>query len=172
MKNNTSVKIVNNNEKPQNGGLTETYRKKMGQELNTYLSDLYAVYLKTQNYHWNVKGPHFYSIHKMLEDHYQELAEHVDVVAERITSLGIRAEGSLKAYEHMTAIEEATPSATAIKMLDHLRSSHDRVSGALRPLIEEAESEHDFATADLLTSMTSHHEKMAWMLRASVETPS
>jgi starvation-inducible DNA-binding protein len=147
-------------------GLSEQQRQNIAKGLSRVLADSYTLYLKTHNYHWNVTGPHFSSLHTMFESHYVELAEAVDEIAERIRALGIKAPGSYREFSELTSIEEASGNLTAEQMVADLVKGHETVVRTARevfPLVDEASDE---PTADLLTQRMQIHEKTAWMLRS------
>jgi starvation-inducible DNA-binding protein len=135
--------------------------------LSTLLADSYTLYLKTQNYHWNVEGPQFHSLHTMFEAQYVELREAVDRIAERLRALGFPAPGSYAAYAALTSIGEAAEGITpADDMVRTLAEGHETLAATARAAVEEADKANDVATADLATNRVEIHEKTAWMLRA------
>jgi starvation-inducible DNA-binding protein len=135
--------------------------------LSTLLADSYTLYLKTQNYHWNVEGPQFHALHNMFEEHYIELRDAVDRIAERIRTLGYPSPGSYAAFAARTSIEEAADGLTpADKMVRSLAEGHETLAETARRAVEQAEKATDVATADLATERVQVHEKTAWMLRA------
>jgi starvation-inducible DNA-binding protein len=135
--------------------------------LSTLLADSYTLYLKTQNYHWNVEGPQFHALHTMFEEQYIELREAVDRIAERIRALGFPAPGSFASFAELTSIGEATDGITpAEEMVVVLAEGHETLAETARAAVEEAEKAVDVATADLATNRVEIHEKTAWMLRA------
>ena len=147
-------------------GISESNRAAIAAGLSKLLADSYTLYLKTHNYHWNVTGPMFNTLHLMFEAQYTELALAVDLIAERIRALGHPAPGSYKAYAELTDIpeEEGTPSAE--EMIRRLVAGQETVVRTARsvfPLVDEA---HDEPSADLLTQRMQVHEKNAWMLRS------
>jgi starvation-inducible DNA-binding protein len=137
--------------------------------LSRFLASTYTLYLKTQNFHWNVKGKHFYSLHGMFESQYEELAEAVDTVAERIRSVGHRAPASFVEFQKLSEIKEATMQLTADEMISQLLADHQFMARFAHEVIAIAEKEEDIATADMITERLDSHEKTAWMLRATVE---
>ncbi len=147
-------------------GLAQEKQEELTEELSNYLADTYALYLKTQNYHWNVKGIHFASLHELFEGQYEELAEAVDEVAERIQSLGGRAPGTFNKFSARTQIPDATGDEQAQQMLQSLTTDHETLAKSGRKLIEAAEEAADHATADMVTARVASHEKTAWMLRS------
>ncbi|NKB46626.1 MAG: DNA starvation/stationary phase protection protein [Legionellales bacterium] len=135
--------------------------------LKTVLADTYVVYLKTQDYHWNVTGPNFYSYHKMFEEQYRELAEAVDEIAERIRAVGERAPSGFKVYDEYTKVNEVTVTTDSVSMVKDLHSSHLTVIQSLQKLKEEAVTQGDSVTEDLAIGRLTIHQKVAWMLSAT-----
>lgn len=153
-------------------GISEKNRKQIAEGLCRVLADSYTLYLKTHNFHWNVTGPQFRSLHLMFEEQYNELATAVDTIAERIRALGEYAPGSYEDYKKLSSftIEPGVPNdIEMIKQLVHGHESVVRTSREVFPVMEEA---HDEASKDLLTQRIQLHEKTAWMLRSLVEKPS
>lgn len=138
----------------------------MTTELRKILADTYALYLKTQNYHWNVEGMNFKSLHSLFEEHYQELAEAVDEIAERIRMLGLKVPASFKVFESLKTISDANENATAKEMLEDLVRSHQAVQKNLIAAFEVAQQQKDEGTVGLIDGRLAHHEKALWMLRA------
>ena len=147
-------------------GISPEQRREIATGLSHLLADTYTLYLKTHNYHWNVKGPLFNTLHLMFEEQYTELAAAVDEIAERIRALGEPAPGSYKAFAKLTSIEEEEQVPDAETMIRQLVIGQEtvvRTARKLFPLVEEAADE---PTADLLTQRMQVHEKTAWMLRS------
>ena len=154
---------------PINTGIVEDKRRGIVQGLSHLLADSYLLYLKTHNFHWNVTGPQFDSLHTLFESQYTELAEAVDEIAERIRALGEFAPASLATYLELASIKEEKAHPSADAMLEQLVCDHEAVAKTARsifPLVNEA---HDEVSADLLTQRLSVHEKTAWMLRSHRE---
>jgi len=151
-----------------NIGIEEADRKQIADGLSRLLADSYTLYLKTHNYHWNVKGPLFNTLHQMFETQYTELAVAVDEIAERIRALGEPAPGSYKAYAALTTIEEEDSVPGAEEMIRQLLKGQESVVRTARSVIGAAEAANDEPTADLLTQRMQVHEKNAWMLRSMV----
>jgi starvation-inducible DNA-binding protein len=150
-------------------GIRDRDRKAIADGLGRVLADSYTLYLKTHNFHWNVSGPMFNTLHLMFEQQYTELALAVDLIAERIRALGFPAPGSYQAYARLTSIEEETGVPSAEDMIRQLVAGQEavvRTSRKLYPLVDKA---HDEPTADLLTQRMQVHEKNAWMLRSLLE---
>ena len=152
-----------------NIGISETDRRAVTDELAVLLADTYTLYLKSHNYHWNVTGPMFQTLHLMFEEHYTEMWGAVDVIAERIRSLGEPAPGTYAAYNELTSIEERPGVPEALEMVRDLVDGHETVIRTGRRLVGTAEQAGDPATADLATERIEIHEKTAWMLRALLE---
>jgi starvation-inducible DNA-binding protein len=151
-----------------NIGINEEHRAKIADGLSRLLADSYSLYLKTHNYHWNVTGPHFNSLHQMFEDQYTELAPAIDEIAERIRSLGVRAPGSYSEFAKLTGIEEGTGTESAEDMTRQLVLGHEAVARTAREAFAAADEADDEPTADLLTQRMQIHEKTAWMLRSTL----
>ena len=150
-------------------GIPAQDREQIAAGLSRLLADSYTLYLKTHNYHWNVTGPMFSTLHLMFEEQYTELALAVDVIAERIRALGFPAPGSYSAYAKLTEIaeEEGVPAATA--MIANLVDAQETVVRTARSIFPVVDEVSDEATADLLTQRMQIHEKNAWMLRSMLE---
>ena len=149
-----------------NIGINAEDRQQIAAGLAKLLADSYSLYLKTHNYHWNVEGPMFNTLHLMFEEHYTELAPAVDEIAERIRALGVKAPGSYSAFGKLTSIEEATGAESAEEMIRQLVIGQETVARTAREAIKAAEAASDEPTADLLTQRMQIHEKNAWMLRS------
>ncbi|MBS3786214.1 MAG: DNA starvation/stationary phase protection protein [Gammaproteobacteria bacterium] len=147
-------------------GINTEARKEIAAGLSRVLADSYSVYLKTHNFHWNVTGPMFNSLHMMFEEHYTELATAVDEIAERIRALGEPAPGSYSAYQALTSVPEEEGQPEALEMIKQLVRDHETVSRTAREVFPLAEKANDEPTADLLTQRMQIHEKTAWMLRS------
>ena len=147
-------------------GIAEEARRQIADGLARLLADTYTLYLKTHNYHWNVTGPQFTTLHLMFEGQYTELALAVDQIAERIRTLGEPAPGSYREFAALSSIAEDTDRPAAEEMIRRLMLGQEAVVRTARsvfPLVEEA---NDQPTADLLTQRMQVHEKTAWMLRS------
>ena len=151
-------------------GITEQDRSAIAQGLSHLLADTYTLYLTTHNFHWNVTGPMFNSLHNMFMLQYTELWNAVDPVAERIRSLGHAAPGSYAQFGQLTSLPDApTPPPKAMEMIAILAQGHEAVARTARSLYPAVEQAHDEPTADLLTQRIGVHEQAAWMLRAMLE---
>lgn len=150
-------------------GIEEQDRQKIAEGLSRLLADTYTLYLKTHNFHWNVTGPMFQTLHLMFETQYNELALAVDLIAERIRALGFPAPGTYSEFSRLSSIKETegVPKAEAmIKFLVEGQEAVVRTARSIFPIVDKA---HDEASADLLTQRMQVHEKTAWMLRSLLE---
>ena len=152
-----------------NIGIADDKRKEIADGLSRVLADSYTLYLKTHNYHWNVTGPMFQTLHLMFETHYNELALAVDVIAERIRSLGFMAPGTFKQFMELSVIKEESNVPKAQEMIRNLVEAHEAVVRTARQAFKAPEGAGDQATCDLLTQRMQFHEKTAWMLRSLLE---
>jgi starvation-inducible DNA-binding protein len=150
-------------------GISEDDRIAIAEGISKVLADTYTLYLKTHNYHWNVTGPLFNTLHLMFETQYNELWTAVDLLAERIRSLGVLAPGSYRQFSELTVIEEADGVPTAEGMIADLVAGHEAVTRTAREVLALADGAGDESTADLLTQRLQVHEKTAWMLRSMLE---
>lgn len=150
-------------------GIPEADRKKISKGLSHLLADSYTLYLKTHNFHWNVTGPMFQTLHLMFETQYTELALAVDLIAERIRSLGTFAPGSYTDFAKLSSIKDADGVPKAKEMIRELIEGQEAVVRTARKLFPSVEKASDEATADLLTQRMQLHEKTAWMLRSLLE---
>jgi starvation-inducible DNA-binding protein len=147
-------------------GISKKDRKAIADGLSKLLADTYTLYLKTHNFHWNVEGPMFNTLHLMFEGQYNELALAVDAIAERIRALGHPAPGSYAAYSKLSSIKEETGTPRAEEMIRQLVDGQEAVARTARTVFPAAEKAGDEPTADLLTQRLQIHEKTAWMLRS------
>lgn len=152
-----------------NIGINETDRKAIAEGLSRLLADTYTLYLKTHNFHWNVTGPMFQTLHTMFEAQYTELATAVDDVAERIRSLGFPAPGTYSEYAQLSSIAETVGVPKAEEMIALLVEGNEAVVRTARAAFPAAEQAGDESTADLLTERMRLHEKTAWMLRSLLQ---
>jgi len=150
-------------------GISATDREKIVESLSKLLADTYTLYLKTHNFHWNVKGPMFQTLHLMFETQYNELALAVDLIAERIRALGAPAPGSYREFGKLSSIKEAEGVPEAKEMIRQLVAGQEAVIRTARAGFEVVEKANDQPTADLLTQRMQIHEKTAWMLRSLLE---
>ncbi len=152
-----------------NIGINEQDRQDIANGLSKLLADTYTLYLKTHNFHWNVTGPMFQTLHLMFETQYTELALAVDLIAERIRSLGVYAPGTYKQFAALSSIKEVDGIPKAQDMIRLLVEGQESVVRTARSLYDVVEKANDEATADLLTQRIQLHEKTAWMLRSLLE---
>ncbi|GGI92778.1 Dps family protein [Legionella impletisoli] len=138
-------------------------------KLSVLLADTYALYLKTQNYHWHVKGPQFKSLHELFEMQYRELAEAVDEVAERILIKGHNAPATFGQYEQLKTLKNGDSNSTANEMVTELANDHGQLVKDLYKAMDMAQSDNDEGTVNLLANRIEAHEKYRWMLGASRE---
>ncbi len=144
-------------------------KTQLTQQLATTLADTYALYLKTQNYHWHVKGPNFKSLHELFEEQYNGLAAAVDEIAERILMLGGRAPATFTEFNELKSISDGDSAATANQMVVGLHADHVTMATNLKKVLETAQQLDDEGTVALLSERISAHEKISWMLGASQE---
>ena len=150
-------------------GIAEGPRKAIADGLSRLLADEYTLYLKTHNFHWNVTGPMFNTLHLMFETHYTEAALAVDLVAERIRALGFPAPGTYGQYVKLSSIKETEGVPEAMEMVRLLVQGHEACAKTARSVFPLADKASDEPTADLLTQRLQVHEKTAWMLRSLLE---
>jgi starvation-inducible DNA-binding protein len=150
-------------------GIEPAQREKIAGGLSRLLADTYTLYLKTHNFHWNVTGPMFNTLHLMFETQYNELALAVDLIAERIRALGVPAPGSYRDFGKLTSIKESEGTPDARQMIRELMQGQEAVVRTARSVFPDAEGADDQPTADLLTQRMQIHEKTAWMLRSLLE---
>jgi starvation-inducible DNA-binding protein len=134
-----------------------------------FLADTYALYLKTQNFHWNVEGPNFPALHKLFEAQYEELADAVDSIAERIRAIGEKAPAAFSIYQKTTHIKEGNVNASAEEMIQALAHDHTHLSEQAKKVRSIAEEVSDIGTVSFTEDRIRAHEKTAWMLNASLE---
>lgn len=137
------------------------------QGLNLVLANSYALYLKTQCYHWNVVGKNFWALHKLLEEQYQDLTESIDEIAERIRALGEFVNGNLSAFDHLSSMSDAEVGASSEKIIQDLIEDNLNMSALLEKTAEIAATLGDKGTEDLLIGRIQAHQKNAWMLKSS-----
>jgi starvation-inducible DNA-binding protein len=150
-------------------GIKEADRKTITDGLSRLLADTYTLYLKTHNFHWNVTGPMFQTLHLMFETQYNELALAVDQIAERIRALGYPAPGTYAEFSKLSSIKEEPGVPKAEEMIRLLVAGQEAVVRTARSIFPTVEEANDQPTADLLTQRMQVHEKTAWMLRSLLE---
>jgi starvation-inducible DNA-binding protein len=150
-------------------GLTADNRQQIADGLSRLLADSYVVYLKTHNFHWNVTGPMFQTLHQLFMVQYTELWNALDAIAERIRSLGHPAPGSYKRFVELSSIPEEDGVPKAKDMIRQLVAGQEALVRTARQVFAIADAADDQPTADLLTQRMEVHEKNAWMLRSLLE---
>jgi starvation-inducible DNA-binding protein len=136
--------------------------------LKKALADSYALYLKTQNYHWNVEGPHFKALHILFEEQYADLAMAIDTIAELIRGLNEKAPGTFDAYSQTTIIKPGNENASAEQMLQDLIDDQEKIQNTLKLAMEEAQKAGDEVVAGFMIERLTYHRKAAWMLKSSL----
>ncbi len=154
---------------PINIGISDEHRQAIAEGLSRILADTYTLYLKTHNFHWNVTGPMFQTLHLMFEGQYNELALAVDAIAERIRTLGFPAPGTYSEYAKLSSIAETPGVPKAEEMISLLVEGQEAVARTARSVFAIADEANDEPTADLLTQRLQIHEKNAWMLRSLLQ---
>ena len=150
-------------------GITEANRKKIAEGLSALLADSYTLYLMTHNFHWNVTGPQFNSLHTMFMGQYTEHWNALDIIAERIRALGFPAPGTYKEFVRLASIKEVDGVPKANDMVRHLVAAQEATARTARKLFPVVDAANDQPTADVLTQRIDVHEKTAWMLRSLLE---
>jgi len=164
----TNVLDVKLHKESVHTGISDADRRKIAQALSSILTDTYLLVIKSHVYHWNVVGPLFHPIHEMTEDHYQNLFEACDELAERIRALGHPAPLTEKKVLADGNISIDQTSTTAHTMVEELVADHEGLCRTMRECAEMAEEKGDFVSHDLLTERLTYHEKVIWMLRAII----
>lgn len=149
-------------------GMNEEQRALISGALNKVLADTYVLYLKTQNFHWNYHGVEFYAFHLLFQKQYEELAEAIDEIAERIRALGFFVDATTESFKKLSSIMEEHRVIASHEMVEQLIQGHETVIRELRNLSVSAERHNDPATVDLMGRRLNVHEKFAWMLRSSL----
>ena len=150
-------------------GINKEQREKIAKGLSHLLADSYTLYLKTHNFHWNVTGPMFNTLHLMFMGQYTEQWNALDLIAERIRALGVPAPGTYREFAKLTVIKESEGVPNATEMLKQLLAGQEAVTRTARGLFPLVEKAGDESSADLLTQRMQIHEKNAWMLRSMLE---
>ena len=151
-------------------GITKKDREKIADGLSHLLADSFTLYLKTHNFHWNVTGPMFNTLHVMFMEQYTELWNALDMIAERIRALGVVAPGSFSEFAKLTVIKESEGAPSATEMIKQLVAGQEAVTKTARSIFPIVDKAGDEPTADLLTQRMQIHEKNAWMLRSLLES--
>jgi len=152
-----------------NIGISASEREKIAQGLSALLADSYTLYLMTHNFHWNVTGPQFNSLHQMFMAQYTEQWNAIDIIAERIRALGHPAPGTYKEFVKLASIKEVEGVPNANDMIRHLVAAQEATARTARNLFPLVDGANDQPTADVLTQRLEVHEKTAWMLRSLLE---
>jgi len=153
-----------------NIGMSTEQLKQVCDLLNKLLADEYVLYTKTLNYHWNMTGPHFNHMHKFFEQHYEQLLGFADDVAERVRALGGKSFGTMAEFTKATQLKEEPGKVLDIPgMSAALLADHEAIIRYMRDIAEQCTTQHDAVTNNFLVDLAGKHEKMAWMLRASLE---
>lgn len=152
-----------------NIGIEEKDRQEIANGLSLLLADSFTLYMKTHSFHWNVTGPMFQTLHVLFMGQYTELWNALDLIAERIRSLGHYAPGSFQRFGELTSIDEEHGVPSAREMLQQLVEGQEAVARTAREIFKIADAANDQPTADLLTQRMEIHEKNAWMLRSLME---
>lgn len=147
---------------------TNAQNEAVAKALSKLLADTYTLYLKTHNFHWNVTGPNFPSLHLLFETQYTELALAVDAIAERIRTLGVRAPGSYSEFSKLASVSEAKGAPSAEHMVIELAEDQATVIATIKKAWAMASVAGDEGTLDLLSTRLGVHEKAGWMLRSSL----
>ena len=150
-------------------GISATDRAQVATGLSHLLADTYSLYLQTHNFHWNVEGPMFNTLHLMFETQYNELWQAVDVIAERIRSLGFHAPGTYGELTKLTSIDEVQGVPEAMDMVSYLVKGHEAVTRTARIAFQASDKAGDESSSDMLTQRLQIHEKTAWMLRSMLK---
>lgn len=148
--------------------MTDTKPQAVIEGVRKVFADTYALYLKTQNYHWNVTGPHFPSLHALFESQYQELTEPLDQLAERLRILGVTAPGTTEEIRSLASIKSGSADQPAEQMLTDLLAGHTALLRNIKIVIRTAEQAGDDGTVGLLSDRVASHEKTVWMLRSTL----
>ena len=150
-------------------GIPEAERRKIAEGLSRLLADTFTLYLTTHNFHWNVKGPMFQTLHLMFQEQYNELWLALDAIAERIRALGFPAPGTYSEYAKLSSVKETSGVPEAKEMIRILVAGQEAVARTARKVFPVVDKSADEPTADLLTQRMQVHEKTAWMLRSLLE---
>src|ERR1700730_7499150 len=150
-----------------NIGIPEKHLQAVAIELNKLLADEFVLYTKTRNFHWNIEGPNFMELHKFYESQYEQLAEMIDEIAERVRTLGHYAEGRLKDFLQIARLEEEAYTNVQKEQMQFLLDDHETIIREIRQQVTKfADENKDPGSADFITGIMEKHEKMAWMIRS------
>lgn len=151
-------------------GISTKDREEIADGLSHLLADSYTLYLQSHNFHWNVTGPMFQTLHVLFMEHYTEIWNALDLIAERIRSLGVAAPGTYRQFNKLASIKEVEGVPSATEMIKILVAGQEAVAKTARKVFKAAEKANDQPTCDLLTQRLQVHEKNAWMLRSLLES--
>ena len=143
-----------------------TIQSTLTESMKALLADSYSLYLKTQNYHWNVVGPHFFSLHLALDGQYKELANAIDTTAELIRGLGEKAPATFKAYQDLSRLKPGNEQASAEEMIKDLLQDHQQMHKILNALLDFAKQANDGAIENFIADRLHVHRQTAWMLES------
>lgn len=152
-----------------NIGITGEHLETINAKLSTLLANEHVLYVKTRNFHWNVTGPNFSSLHLLFEGQYTATALNIDLIAERIRTLGFPATGTMAEFLQTATLKEAQGKPKATEMVQALLADHENIAASIRETLEAIAGANDDATVDMLTGLLEQHEKTAWMLRSYLE---
>ncbi|MEX0680774.1 MAG: Dps family protein [Balneolales bacterium] len=161
--------IIEKSDTKMNIGISDEHRETIAKALGRLLANSYTLYLKTQNYHWNVTGMNFHALHEMFEEQYTELAGAIDEIAERIRALGHFAPGSFKAFEKISSVTDEDEVPDERSMVQNLVVDNETVIRISREVLSACENAGDESTLDLVTERLRNHSKVAWMLRSHLQ---
>ena len=168
-----ALQLVGGDQSPDiNVGILASDRQDLAAALSGLVADAFTLYLKTHNFHWNVTGPMFHSLHKLFEEQYREQWEAIDELAERIRALGFKSPGSYAEFARISTIPEEPGmnlSCDWREMVEQLIEGNEAVCRTAKAVLEEADGASDDPTVDLMTRRLTVHEKNAWMLRAVLD---
>lgn len=153
---------------PVDTGIGEDQRRKLAADLGNVLATSYVLYHKIHAYHWNITGPLFYSVHKLTDEHYKDIAQAIDAIAERIRSVGFATSTGLRKYLEDSVVDDVTGTPSATDMIQELAQDHQSIARQMREVVDHAEKINDVYTADLLTARIGAHEEASWMLNALI----
>jgi starvation-inducible DNA-binding protein len=167
--NNHSLEVTDDKERKMDIGINKKDRQKVAEGLSRFLADSVTLYMMTHNFHWNVKGPMFNTLHLMFMDQYTEQWNALDMIAERIRALDFPAPGTYAEFSRLASIKEVAGVPKAVEMVALLVSAQEATARTARKLFPVVEKANDQPTLDLLTQRLEIHEKTAWMLRSLLE---
>jgi starvation-inducible DNA-binding protein len=167
--NNHPLEVTDDKERKMDIGINKKDRQKVAEGLSRFLADSVTLYMMTHNFHWNVKGPMFNTLHLMFMDQYTEQWNALDMIAERIRALDFPAPGTYAEFSRLASIKEVAGVPKAGEMVALLVAAQEATARTARKLFPVVEKANDQPTLDLLTQRLEIHEKTAWMLRSLLE---